>query len=178
MERRVALAGGVILGTLWMLVAAWLQPVSTLQVTTGDGVRLSCVALSPGDNLTLSFTHSMYGGFVRETYAVDANGHLVRQSFITEYAASAEYYATDGRVRHVADGYEVIADPFATDELVIRVDGIGRHRMQVAGMEWPLFELLGEPAQVRISGDRIPRFRMPAGCVDAATHPTIKGLIA
>lgn len=170
MGRRAALAGGASLGLLGMLMAALFQPVSVLRVTTGEDTHLSCVTLSPGDTVTLSFTHSMYGGFVRETYALDDDGRLDRQRIVTEHAASAEYYATDGRVRQAPDGYEVIAGPFATDELVIRVDGIGNHRLRVSELDWPLFEILGEPAQVRISGDRIPRIRLPDGCASPERH--------
>jgi hypothetical protein len=170
MGRRAALAGGASLGLLGMLMAALFQAVPMLQVTTGEGTQLSCVALSPGDLVTLSFTHSMYGGFVQETYALDDDGRLARQTIVTENAAAAEYYATDGRVRQVRGGYEVLAGPFVTVELVVRVDGVGNHRLQVSDMDWPLFEILGEPAQVRISGDRIPRIRLPDGCASPGRH--------
>lgn len=178
MGTRVAV-GGVF--ALAMLAMALLQPVSALRVMTGEGELLLCARLGDGETVALSFTHSMYGGFVRETYVVDDEGRLVRQRIVTENAAAAEYYATDGRVREMPDGYEVVAGPFATDELVIRVDGIGNHRLTAGASSWPLFEIFGEPVQVRISGDRTPRIRLPDGCVaseaDLATTATV-GLVA
>ena len=149
---------GAILASL-MLVMALLQPVSLLRVETGDGELVICARVDADTPVTLTFTHSMFGGFVRETYTVD-DERLVRQQIVTENAAAAEYYATDGRVASVPDGYEVLAGPFSTDET-----------------NWRMYEIFREPAQVRISGDSTPRIRVPDACLSRGANPATKGLI-
>lgn len=161
-----------------MLAASLLQPVTWLQATTSDGTRLVCARVSGTTPITLTFTHSMYGGFVMEHYRLGADGMLERQRIVTENAAAAEYYATDGRVRQAPDGYEVVAGPFATDELIIRVDGIGNHRLSVGARRWHVFDIVGEPAQVRISGNRAPVIRVPDDCEASGQLLAIKGFIA
>jgi hypothetical protein len=101
--------------------------------------------------VTLTFTHSMYGGDVSETYAATLDGTLARRRIVTGNAAAAEYYATDGRVARADAGYEVIAPPFATRELVIRVDARGDHRLSIGGETTMLAALLDAPTQVRIA---------------------------
>lgn len=166
---------GVILAGL-MLSMALLQPVSLLRVETGDGELVICARVDAHTPVTLTFTHSMFGGFVRETYAVE-NERLVRQRIVTENAAAAEYYATDGEIASAPDGYEVLAGPFATDELVVRVDEIGNHRLTAGETDWQMFEIFREPAQVRISGDSTPRIRVPDACLSRGANPATKGLI-
>lgn len=161
-----------------MLAANLLQPALWLQATTADGTRLACARVSDTTSIALTFTHSMFGGFVTEHYRLGADGMLERQRIVTENAAAAEYYATDGRIRQAPDGYEVVAGPFATDELTIRVDGIGNHRLSAGASSWPLFDITGEPAQVRISGNRAPAIRVPDGCAAPTMHRAIKGVIA
>lgn len=135
-----------------------LQPALTLTATTDGGARLACARVSPGDALTLAFTHSMYGGDVRETYRVD-DGRLARKRMVTDNAAAAEYYAWDGRVTRTDEGYEVIGPAFVTDDLVIRVDARGDHRLTAGGRTWRLADAVPGPTQVRIAVTR-------GGCAD------------
>jgi hypothetical protein len=174
---RPAATGGIILimALAGMLVMA-LQPVSLLRVESGEVELVICARVDAETPVTLTFTHSMFGGDVTETYVVDRDGALVRQRIVTGNAAAAEYYATDGRVRPVTEGYEVLAGPFSTDTLVIRVDETGDHRLVVGSSAWRLFDMFGEPAQVRISGDRAPRIRVPDTCMSPAEGMQAKGL--
>lgn len=160
-----------------MLATALMQPVSLLRVETEMGELTLCTPVDAGSPVTLAFTHSMFGGFVRETYTIEGD-RLVRQQIVTENAAAAEYYATDGRIQRVPEGYEVLAGPFSTDELVVRVDAIGNHRLTAGETSWQLFEIFREPAQVRISGDRTHRIRVPDTCVSPGASLATKGLIA
>ncbi len=131
-----------------------LQPALTLAAITDDGTTLARARVTPGTMITLTFTHSMYGGDVREIYQVDRDGTLVRQRVVADRAAAAEYYAWDGSVVAMDDGYEVIGPPFETDELVIRVDARGGHRLTVGDRTWRLADAVAAPTQVRISVDR------------------------
>jgi hypothetical protein len=127
------------------------QPALSLTATTDTGMTLVCERVQPGTLVTLTFTHSMYGGDVSETYAAAPDGTLARRRIVTANAAAAEYYATDGRVDRTGTGYEVIAPPFTTRELVIRADARGDHRLTVGGETRSLAALLDAPTQVRIA---------------------------
>lgn len=161
--RLIALAG-VILALLG-IAALSAQPSLVLRATTGEGIVLACEQVAPGTTVDLTFTHSMYGGFVRETYRVTPDGRLGRERIVTERAAAAEYYATDGRTRRVDDGHEVIAPPFTTEALVIRVDARGDHRLVVGATTWHLAGVLNAPTQVCLDVERAssPGWRSPCG---------------
>jgi hypothetical protein len=124
-------------------------PAQAVRFVLEDGTVIACAPAKPGTLVTITFTHSMYGGYVMETWAV-ADGVLDRQSILTENAAAAEYYAWDGRVERVGDAFEVVTEPLQEDELVIRVDQIGRHEVSVGRWVAPLSRTLAEPTQVRI----------------------------
>lgn len=131
-----------------------LQPALTLRVATADGIQVICSRVAPGTAVTLEFTHSMYGGSVRETYQVGDDGDLERRQIVTENAAAAEYYATDGRTRRVEGGHEVLGAPFTTDELMVRVDDRGDHRLMIGSTSHRLTETLPDSTQVRIGVER------------------------
>lgn len=146
-----------------------LQPGRLVSVTTDDGRVLVCRRITPDERITLTFTHSMFGGDVRETYRADAEGVLVRERIVADNAAAAEYYATDGRTERHADGYEVISAPFSTHELVIRVDDRGNHRFTVGQTTSNLANAVSQPTQVRVSITRIHRPGSPACDLSNAT---------
>lgn len=158
---------------LGMLVMALLQPVSLVRVETGEGEEVICSRVSPGTPVSLTFTHSMYGGFVTEMYEVDDASTLVRRRFVTENAAAAEYYGTDGRVQKTEDGYEVIAGPFSTNDLVVRVTTRGDHHLTIGSETWHLPAMFGEPVQLHISSERAPRILVPDSCTPPSgdLHP-------
>lgn len=163
------LAPGVIgvLVAAGMLVVSLAQPVLLLRVTTAEGEQVLCTRVEPATSVTLSFTHSMFGGFVDEQYLLRPDGTLVRQGIVTENAAAAEYYATDGHVQTVEGGYEVLAAPFATDDLTVRVDARGNHRLTVGTTTFPLYERLGESVQVHLEGERTQPLHVPDACGDS-----------
>jgi hypothetical protein len=147
-----------------MLAASLLQPASWLRVVTEDGTLLACARIDEETPVTLAFTHSMYGGFVREVYHLRPDGLLERQRMVTENAAAAEYYATDGKTRHTAEGYEVLASPFVTDRLVIRVDARGQHELTIGGTMYPLYDQLQASTAVSLEGMRTPLHEVPRMC--------------
>lgn len=119
----VLLAATVVLGLL-------LQPVTLLTVTTESGHRLVCSQMAQGEPVTLVFTHSMYGGEVRETWLPDGD-RLTRTGITTDLAAAAEYYATDGDVERTETGFVVQAPPLTVAEFTVRIDQIGNHRLRI-----------------------------------------------
>jgi hypothetical protein len=137
------------------LLGVLAQPVPVLRVVTADGAVLTCRAMGRGDTATLVFTHSMYGGEVRETWRVDGDA-LARERIVTENAAAAEYYATDGATRRVAGGYEVIAPPLRAEALPFRIDDIGDHRLRLGGDEIALAEMVDGSAGATMSAAQVP----------------------
>lgn len=131
-----------------------LQPALTLQVTAGTGYDVICSPVAPGTPVVLEFTHSMYGGFVQEHYRINDEGILERQQVITENAAAAEYYATDGQTRRIVGGFEVMGGTLVTDDLIIRVDDRGDHWLTVGPARYHLAEMLPGSAQIHIHGER------------------------
>ena len=136
------------------LISLAVQPVTVLRVATHDGGTLVCRRVAPGDTVTLVFTHSMYGGEVRETWRVEGD-RLARVAIETDNAAAAEYYATDGDVERTGDGFEVIAPPLATDTLPIRIDQIGDHRLRFGDDSVSLADRVDESAGATISIEQV-----------------------
>jgi hypothetical protein len=167
-KRAPILVGVLVILMAVMFMMALVRPVLLLMiVVTAGGERVLCTRVETTTPITLSFTHSMFGGFVDEHYVLGQDGTLVRQAIVTGNAAAAEYYATDGRTREVANGYEIIASPFATDGLTLRVDARGDHRLIVGTTVFPLYEQLGQSTQVRLEGERTRPFQVPGTCGDS-----------
>jgi hypothetical protein len=137
------------------LAGAMLFPVTIVRVESGDGEPITCRQLASGETIGVSFTHSMYGGLVTETWQA-TESTLVRVRMVTENAAAAEYYAWDGRIEPVTDGYEVIAPPAQITELRVMVDDIGNHHLHIGSHTWPLASLLDTPVPVAISIEQRP----------------------
>lgn len=146
------------LGTLVLALAAigaLAQPVQSVAVKTSDGNALVCRLVNRGTAVTLVFTHSMYGGEVRETWRADGN-MLVRDRIVAERAAAAEYYATDGRTQRVDGGYEVIVAPLQASELPFRIDQIGNHRLRIDDEEIALTSEVSGPTGATLSASQAP----------------------
>lgn len=103
------------------------------------------------DVVQLQFTHSMYGGYVRESWRVTPARQLDRVRFVTENAAAAEYYATDGSSFRAEDGFVVPGEPLLQSELIVRVNSRGNHWLTVDDESIHLAEELQASTQVRIS---------------------------
>lgn len=123
---------GFVLAAVVVFGAA-LSPGQMIAVTTADAGPLVCHPIGRDSSVTLVFTHSMYGGDVRETYVAALGDRLRRTSIITDNAAAAEYYATDGRISRIDEGYLLLRPETTFDELIFRIDDIGRHRLLIEG---------------------------------------------
>lgn len=138
------------------LAGLLLQSVSVLRVVTLAGDVLACRVMGRDDRVTLVFTHSIYGGEVRETWRLAA-GDLARERIVADKAAAAEYYATDGATVRVEGGFEVVAAPLNVPELRFRVDQIGNHRLRFADdEEIPMAEGVDGSAGAVMSVARVP----------------------
>lgn len=114
-----------------MLIGMLFQPITRISAITQDGDVLACEPIGSTRLITLAFTHSMYGGEVRETWQIDGET-LIRRQIEADLAAAAEYYATDGRVERIETGFVVLASPITVESLTVRVDHIGNHRLRVS----------------------------------------------
>lgn len=128
--RQRSTVAGLVLATVVMLGIA-LSPRQLIAVTTEGNEPLVCRPISRNTPVTLVFTHSMYGGDVRETFVAAEGERLRRTSIVTDNAASAEYYATDGRIARIEGGYLLLVPETMFDDLVFRIDGIGQHRLLI-----------------------------------------------
>lgn len=144
---------GVILGMLFLVMVPALlaTPSRSLQVHTSTGALVWCSPVGQNDTVQLQFTHSMFGGYVRENWKVTPGNQLQRSRFVTENAAAAEYYATDGTSYQADDGFVVPGDPLQQPELVVRVNNRGNHVLTVGENNVHLAEVLPYSTQVRIA---------------------------
>lgn len=133
-----------------LLAGALLTPVSVVRVQPDGSQPIICQKLATAETIHVSFTHSMYGGLVTETWRTEGPA-LARSRIVTENAAAAEYYAWDGRIRAAPDGYEVIASPARTTLLRVMVDDIGNHHLRIGSGTWHLAALLDTPVPITIS---------------------------
>lgn len=145
-------AGGVLGVLLLVMVPALLAPSPrSLQVHTSTGIHVWCTPVASNDLVQLQFTHSMYGGYVREHWKITPTNQLQRVRFVTGNAAAAEYYATDGTSYQADDGFVVPGDPIQEPELIVRVNSRGNHVLSVDGETVHLANELTESTQVRIA---------------------------
>lgn len=114
------------------------------------GRTMLCRPFPAPTRVTLAFTHSMYGGEVRETYTVADGSRLRRVALTTANAAAAEYYAYVADVVRDGTRFRVDLPAAEFDEIVVRVDRVGDHRLMVAGVEIDLVAAAGDRHQVRL----------------------------
>lgn len=115
-----------------LLAGTAAQPQAALDVRDLDGAgrRVAVLPLGVEGRFVLTFTHSMYGGMVAETFrVVGAPPRLVRESVRTETGGAADYYGLYGNVRREGAGWVVDVPPLEVSRLVVQVDAIGRPRL-------------------------------------------------
>jgi hypothetical protein len=142
---------------LLLIVAllAWrLLPAETV-VTATDLTDGRVIVCRPGQPMTLVFTHSMYGGDVEETFLPRQGNRLVRVKMTTANAAAAEYYAYVAPVAPEGDRFRLDVPPAVYDEVIVRVDDVGRHRLRFAGDEIDLLTQAGNRHRVQLDSDRL-----------------------
>lgn len=93
----------------------------------------------------------MFGGYVREQWRITPDYRFDRVRVVTENAAAAEYYATDGTSYRADDGYVVPGEPLMRTSLIVRVNQRGDHVLSVGENIAHLADLLPQSTQVHIS---------------------------
>ena len=146
----------LVLTAMLLVVGPLLTSTAPVFVATNveTGAALFCRPLLGQQRVALVFTHSMYGGDVREEYVVGADGRLRRVAMTTANAAAAEYYAYDGAVARVDDRFRIEVPPVSFDQIVVRVDRIGEQRLAWDGGAFDLLAATGDSVPVRLSGER------------------------
>ncbi len=147
--RRAVLLLGVLL--VVMVPALLTRPAQSVQVHTDTGELVWCAPVSRNDEMQVQFTHSMFGGYVREQWRITPDHRFDRLRMVTENAAAAEYYATDGTSYRADDGFEVPGEPLVRSSLVIRVNQRGNHVLSVGDNVVHLADILPRSTQVHIS---------------------------
>ena len=125
--------------------SVWIRATDLLD--TGD--RVVVCRPFPGEGVTLVYTHSMYGGDVRERF-VPSDRSLRRIEMTTANPAAAEYYASTVSVTEIDGRYRVDVPPADYDEIVVRVDDVGRHRLIVGDETVDLLAMTGQAHRVRL----------------------------
>jgi hypothetical protein len=146
-----AAAMPVLVILLWLLV-----PLETLELwnaTTGAVLRRWPV--SDGTLVELEFTHSIYGGEVRETYRVSTGYGLILVQ-VASTPGNIEYYAlTSYRVN--PDGWAQAAVWVPLASLVMVVDEVGQPVLSVGSAHLPLMSLVPSGGVVGIRLAYTPR---------------------
>lgn len=127
------------------------SPAVSLQVRAESGAVIWCASIRKNATMDLQFTHSMYGGYVRETWRITPDSQLMRTRFVTENAAAAEYYATDGTSYRDSEGFVVPGELPKQSKLVVRVNDRGNHVLRVGGQTVHLAGEVSQSTQVHIS---------------------------
>jgi hypothetical protein len=139
---------------LFVVLAVAPFPTGTF-VTATDLTTGRVILCAPAQPITLIFTHSMYGGDVEETFVPRPDGQITRTEMTTENEAAAEYYAYTAPVVRDGDRFRVEVPPATYDEVIVRVDTIGRHRLRVSGTEIDLLEATGDGHRVKLDAAKV-----------------------
>ena len=126
-----------------LLVGVMFTPSNRLVVRSDGGQNIVCERISSGDRVTLTFTNSMFGGAVRETYLVNSD-QLTQVSFVTELEAAAEYYAWTLPVLQTNDGFQVLVEPESYSSIPVQVDPRSDYKLTIGNST---FDLSGEVEQ-------------------------------
>ena len=131
------------------LVLAPAAPGFTATDETAGRVVL-CRPLAGRERVALAFTHSMYGGDVVEEYDATGKHRLRRVAMTTANAAAAEYYAYTADVVRVGARFRVDVPAAEFDEIVVRVDRTGAHRLLFGAERVDLLAATGDGHRVRL----------------------------
>jgi hypothetical protein len=118
---------------------------------TGNQIVL-CRQLEPSEEFILAYTHSMYGGDVRETFRVTAAGTLRRIAMRTAHPAAADYYAYTADVVREGDLYRIDVPAADFAAIAVRIDEVGAPRLRFADGEIDLLAATGNQHRVVLSG--------------------------
>jgi hypothetical protein len=141
---------GLLVALVLLTACAPAPKVLEIRDLDAGGPVIRRLALGNGE-FRLEFTHSMYGGWVSETYLTSRE--LTRTGVRTQNPGAAEYYALYGNLRRLEGEWVVDVAPLQLARLPVRVDRTGRPALILAGQRVELLELVpdGHLAELRVS---------------------------
>jgi hypothetical protein len=117
-----------------------------------------CRSLDHGERVVLAFTHSMFGGDVREEYVITRQGALRRLAMLTEHPAAADYYAHTADVTRDGDMYRIDVPAAEFEEIAVRIDRVGKPRLIFGDQELDLLAATGNQHRIIIGAELSSRF--------------------
>lgn len=140
----VALAAGLL---VWPLIPA-------LEIVDGRGRRsLFCERVNPGEELVLTFVHSVNRRPVYDTLRVEEDHLVIVGSRFDAFGAGMPEASTaEGTLQVGADGWLEWTVNRPVPEITVRVGRVADHRLRFKGREIPLDRLAepGAPLTLRI----------------------------
>jgi hypothetical protein len=145
--------GAVVVGLLlWPFILA-------LELVDGrSGRTVFCARVSPGDEVVLSFVHSVNKRPVYDTLRVERD-HLVivRSRYDSFGAGMPEASTAEGTLRIASDGWLEWTVNRPVPEITVRVGWVAGHTLTIGGREIRLAELAepGAPLTLRVTKIRM-----------------------
>ncbi|MHC1742198.1 MAG: DUF1850 domain-containing protein [Syntrophobacteraceae bacterium] len=150
----------LIVGTVFFW--PWMSGVELFS-TGRDQVRM-CARMADGEEMILSFTHSVNKRPVYETLRVqDGSLVIVKSRFDAFGAGMPETSTSEGTFTVLRDGWLEWTVNRAVPEIVVRVGRVAGHRLRIRGQEIDLADLTEPGDGLRIRSERFSIYRMMKG---------------
>lgn len=142
MQKRLAVVLAFVLCATLTALAWWPRHL-VLDVARADtGVSLLCARMGPGDEVVLSFVHSVNRRPVHDTIRVASDRLIVVKSVFDSFGAGMPEASTaEGTLRIGEDGWLEWTINRPMPEVVVRIGWVANHTLRLKGREVPLAEL-------------------------------------
>lgn len=150
----------IIVGTA--LLGPWMSGVELFSVRRGE-TRL-CARMTNGEEMVLSFTHSVNKRPVYETLKIqDGSLVIVKSRYDAFGAGMPEESNSEGRVEVLPDGWIEWTVNRTVPEVVVRVGRVADHRLRIREREIALADLTEPGDGLRVRSERFSIYRMMKG---------------
>lgn len=143
--------------TLIALAALMLSPlVPVVLIHDATGRTLIEEPVSPGDLISVNYTHSVEKTSVNETYRVDNAGRLALYSAVFESSGAGLPSDASYDIAQGGNGQFIIRNfDRVYDEVTYGTGNISRHHVYIGGHEYDVFDILKENNKftIRITRD-------------------------
>ncbi len=132
--------------TLIALAVLLLSPLITVILISDEAGRTVVeVPISPGDLISVNYTHSVEKTHVNETYRVDNTGRLALYSATFESSGAGLPSDASYAIEQGENGQFIIRNYDRTyDEVTYGTGNISRHRVYIGSHEYDIFDKLKE----------------------------------
>ena len=162
MHRRIAAAAGVTLILTAVLFGPWVKRIELFSLGTNE-VRF-CAPVADGEEIVLSFTHSVNKRPVYDTLRIEGGSLVIVKSRFDAFGAGMPESSTDqGTFRVLPDGGLEWTVNRVVPEIVVRVGRVAGHTLQIRGREIALADLAEPGDGVRFRVERYSLFQMMKG---------------